>query len=58
MCVLFSHVRVFATWQNVAHQAPQSMEFSRKKTVMGCHFLLQEIFLHVEFTIAPPGKLK
>ena len=29
----------------VAHQAPLSMEFPGKNTGMGCHFLLQGIFL-------------
>ena len=29
----------------VAHQAPLSMEFSRKKTEVDFHFLLQGIFL-------------
>ena len=28
-----------------AHQAPLSTEFSGKNTGMGCHFLLQGIFL-------------
>ena len=28
-----------------AHQAPLSMEFSRQNTGVGCHFLLQGIFL-------------
>ena len=45
MCQLFSHVQLFGTPRTVAHQAPRSMEFSRKNTVVGCHFLLQGIFL-------------
>ena len=40
-----SRVRLFVTPWTVAHQAPQSMEFSRKSTGVGCHFLLQGIFL-------------
>ena len=34
-----------ATSWTVAHQAPLCMECSRKDTGMGCHFLLQGIFL-------------
>ena len=34
----------------VAHQAPLSTGFSRFNTVVGCHFLLQEIFLTQEST--------
>ena len=48
-----SRVRLFATWWTVASQAPPSMGFSRqeyccegvKNTGVGCHFLLQGIFL-------------
>ena len=29
----------------VAHQAPLSMGFPRQESVVGCHYLLQEIFL-------------
>ena len=62
---------IFATLWTVAHQAPLSMEFSRQDTGVGCHFLLQEIFLTQElnprllhllhwqvdsFTTAPSGK--
>ena len=36
---------VFATPWTVAHQAPLSMEFSRQESGVGCHFLLQGIFL-------------
>ena len=32
----------------VAHQAPLSMGFSRQECWVGCHFLLQEIFLMQE----------
>ena len=43
---LLSRVRLFATWWTVAHPAPPSMEFSRQEyTGVGCHFLLQGIFL-------------
>ena len=35
MCVLFSHVRFFATQWTIAHQAPQSMELFRKKNCNG-----------------------
>ena len=47
---LLSHVRLFVTPWTVSCQAPISMEFSRKKkkqnkTGVGCHFLLQGIFL-------------
>ena len=38
-------VCLFATPWTVAHQAPLSMEFSGKSTVVGHHFLLQGIFL-------------
>ena len=42
----FSRVRLFATpsW-TVAHQAPLSMGSPGKNTGVGCHFLLQGIFL-------------
>ena len=50
MCVCecvsrFSHVRFFATLWTVARQAPLSMGFSSKNTGVGCHALLQGIFL-------------
>ena len=38
-----SPVQLFVTPWTVAHQAPQTMGFSRQARV-GCHFLLQEIF--------------
>ena len=37
----FSHVRLFATLQAVARQAPLSMGFPTKNTRVGCHVLLQ-----------------
>ena len=40
-----SRVRLLATPWTVAYQAPPSMGFSRQNTGVGCHFLLQEIFL-------------
>ena len=48
MCVSVSHVWLSETAWTAAHQAPLSMEFSRKNTGMGCHFFLQEIFLTQE----------
>ena len=44
MCAL-SCVRLFATPWSVARQAPLSMGFPSKNTGVGCHFLLQGIFL-------------
>ena len=46
-CVLshFSHVGLFATLGTLARQAPLSMGFSRHDTGVGCHTLLQGIFL-------------
>ena len=40
-----SHDWLFAILWTVAHQAPLSMGFSRKNTGVGCHALLQSIFL-------------
>ena len=37
----FSRVRLCATAQMAAHQAPQSLGFSRREHWVGCHFLLQ-----------------
>ena len=48
LCVLscFSHVRLCVTlWIQRSLPAPLSMGFSRQKTRVGCHFLLQGIFL-------------
>ena len=44
VCVL-SRVWLFATQQTVVHEAPLSMGFFIKNTGVGCHFLLQRIFL-------------
>ena len=67
-----SHVWLFATPWAVAYQAPFSWNFPGKNTRVGCHFLLQGIFLtqglnpHLlcllhwqvdSLPIAPPGKL-
>ena len=41
----FSHVQLFVTLWTVAHQAPLSRGFPGKNTGVGCHFLLQGIFL-------------
>ena len=47
-CAVLSHVRFFVTPWTVARQAPLFMGFfffSGKNTGVGCHFLLQGIFL-------------
>ena len=36
-----SRVRLCATPQTAAHQAPPSLGFSRQEHRVGCHFLLQ-----------------
>ena len=38
-------VQLFVTPWNAAHQAPLSMGFSRQEYWVGCHFLLQQVFL-------------
>ena len=35
----FSRVRLYATPQTAAHQAPLSLGFSNRNTGVGCHFL-------------------
>ena len=69
-CVLslLSCDRLFVTPWTVAHQAPLTMGFSRKNTGVGCHALLQGIFLtqglnlslqhwqEGSLPLAPPGK--
>ena len=40
-----SHVRLFAILWTMACQSPLAMGFSGKNAGVGCHFLLQEIFL-------------
>ena len=44
VCVL-SHIWLLATLWTVAHQTPLFMEFPGKNTGVGCHLLLQGIFL-------------
>ena len=41
----FSCVRLFATLWTVAHQAPLSRDSPGKNIGVGCHALLQQIFL-------------
>ena len=48
----FSCVWLFAALQTVARQAPLSMEFSRQDTGVGCHALLQGIFLTKELNLS------
>ena len=43
--LLFSHVQLFLTPWSVVHWVPLSMGFPRQEYWMGCHFLLQGIFL-------------
>ena len=47
VCMLnhLRHVWLFATPWTVSHQAPLPMGFSRQNTKLGCHSLLQGIFL-------------
>ena len=47
VCVLchFSHIQLFTTLRSVVHQAPLPRGFPGKNTGMGCHALLQRIFL-------------
>ena len=47
MCVLshFCHVQIFVILWTAALQAPLSMGFSREEYWVGCHALLQGIFL-------------
>ena len=42
---LLSCVQLFATPQTIAYQAPLSWDFPGMNTGVGCHFLLQGIFL-------------
>ena len=48
----FSCVRLCATPQTAAHQAPPSLGFSRKNTGVGCHFLLQCMKVESESEVA------
>ena len=71
MCTLshFSSVWLFATLWTVAHQAPLSLDSPGKNTGVGCHALLQGIFLGLNpcllcllhwqtgsLPLVPPGK--
>ena len=48
-----NHVRLFVIPWTVAHQAPLSMGFSGKNTGVGCHAVLQGMFLtHRSNTLA------
>ena len=65
-CLVAKLVQLFAMPWTVAGQAPLSVGFLSKNTGVGCHFLLQEIFLTQRsnphllgsgfFTTEPPGK--
>ena len=44
-CWSLSHVRLFVSPWTVTHQAPLCMGFFRQNTGVGCHSLLQGIFL-------------
>ena len=69
--VCANYVQLFVVSWTVAHQAPLSMDSPGKNTGVGCHFLLQGVFLtqgsnlcllcllHWQmdpFLLAPPGK--
>ena len=45
LCCVVTLSNSFETPWTVARQAPLSMEFPSKNTGVGCHFLLQGIFL-------------
>ena len=49
-----SHVQLFVTPQTAAHQAPLSMDSPGKNTGVGCHALLQGIFLTQELNWGLP----
>ena len=48
----FSHVRLCATPQMAAHQAPPSLDSPGKNTGVGCHFLLQCMKVQSESEVA------
>ena len=48
----FSHVRLCATSQTAAHQAPPSLGFSRQEYWSGLHFLLQCVKVKSESEVA------
>ena len=47
-CLGFSRVRLRATPETAAHQAPLSLGFSSKNTGVGCHLLLQCVKVKVK----------
>ena len=53
MCQLLSRAPIFVTPCTVARQAPLSTGFFRQEYVVGCHFLLQEIFLTQGSNLSP-----
>ena len=67
-CLVLSLIQLVAIPWTVANQAPLSIGFPGKNTGVGCHFLLQGIFLNPGgkpaspamaggfFTAEPPGK--
>ena len=48
----FSHVRLCATPEMTAYQAPPSLGFSRQEHWVGCHFLLQCMKMKSESEVA------
>ena len=48
----FSRVRLYATPETAAHQAPPSLGFSRQEHWSGCHFLLQCMQVKSESEVA------
>ena len=48
----FSRVRLCATPEMAAHQAPPSLGFSRQEHWVGCHFLLQCIKMKSKSEVA------
>ena len=48
----FSRVRLCATPETTAHQAPPSLGFSRQEHWVGCHFLLQCMKVKSESEVA------
>ena len=48
----FSHVRLCATPQTAAHQAPRPWDAPGKNTGVGCHFLLQCMKVKSESEVA------
>ena len=53
LCMLshFSHVQLFVTPRTIVLQAHPSMGFPRQDTGVGCHFILQGIFLTQELNL-------